>query len=133
MLSPVEFNAEWASTVIIRPLVALSLHVVSWDDQNRPLFCSVDSAFVPPLTLTMGRPPVGKGGGRWAYIDERMPPRIGCRSSARAHVCGKTRGYKIAEWPEKFSPLGKCRWPEPGGWGFLYTADAYGAGIGRRV
>jgi len=36
MPSPVEFNAEWGNTVITRPLVALSLHMLSWDDQNIP-------------------------------------------------------------------------------------------------
>jgi len=40
----------------------------------------IDSLVSSPLPSPSGRPPVGKGGGRWAYIDERMQQRIGCHS-----------------------------------------------------
>jgi hypothetical protein len=40
----------------------------------------IDSSVSSPLPSPSGRPPVGKGGGRWAYIDEGIQPRIGCHS-----------------------------------------------------
>jgi hypothetical protein len=38
MPSPVEFNAEWGNTVIARPLVPRSLHVLSWVPRTDPSY-----------------------------------------------------------------------------------------------
>jgi len=40
----------------------------------------IDSPRFSPPPSPSGRPPVGKGGGRWASIDEQMQQHIGCHS-----------------------------------------------------